>query len=62
MLAVAGILFVEAVGKGPWWSAPFRVCLDIHIPHMHAPQQMSMPSCIKKHLDPSLISLQDSHV
>ncbi|CAL5228640.1 g11807 [Coccomyxa viridis] len=24
MLAVAGILMVEAVGNGPWWSAPFR--------------------------------------
>ncbi len=26
MLAVAGTLLVEAVGNGPWWSAPFRVC------------------------------------
>ena len=25
MLAVAGILLVEAAGLGPWWSAPFRV-------------------------------------
>ena len=25
MLAVAGILMVEAVGNGPWWTAPFRV-------------------------------------
>ena len=25
MLAVAGILLVEAVGNGPWWTAPFRV-------------------------------------
>lgn len=24
MLAVAGILLVEAVGNGPWWTAPFR--------------------------------------
>ena len=24
-LAAAGILMVEAVGQGPWWSAPFRV-------------------------------------
>ena len=54
MLAVAGILFVEAVGKGPWWSAPFRVCLDLH-----APQQKAMPSCISQHVDSSTISLQD---
>ncbi|CAL8470956.1 g10498 [Coccomyxa elongata] len=25
MLAVAGILLVEAAGLGPWWTAPFRV-------------------------------------
>lgn len=25
MLAVPGILSVEALGKGPWWSAPFTV-------------------------------------
>ena len=25
MLAVAGILLVEASGRGPWWTAPFRV-------------------------------------
>lgn len=25
MLAVPGILSVEALGKGPWWKAPFTV-------------------------------------
>lgn len=25
MLAVLGILSVELLGKGPWWSAPFKV-------------------------------------
>ncbi|BDA49427.1 Chlorophyll a-b binding protein 8, chloroplastic [Coccomyxa sp. Obi] len=25
MLAVPGILSVEALGKGPWWEAPFKV-------------------------------------
>jgi hypothetical protein len=25
MLAVPGILAVEALGKGPWWEAPFKV-------------------------------------
>ena len=34
MLAVAGILLVEAVGRGPWWTAPFRVCASPTIsPH-----------------------------
>ena len=25
MFAVLGVLFVEAIGRGPWWTAPFRV-------------------------------------
>jgi hypothetical protein len=25
MLAVPGVLAVEAIGKGPWWQAPFTV-------------------------------------
>lgn len=26
MLAVVGILTVEYLGKGPWWTAPVAVC------------------------------------
>jgi hypothetical protein len=26
MMAAAGVLFTEAVGRGPWWTAPERVC------------------------------------
>lgn len=32
MLAVPGILSVEALGKGPWWEAPFKVRLLITHP------------------------------
>ncbi len=32
MLAVPGILSVEALGKGPWWEAPFKVILPTHLP------------------------------
>lgn len=27
MLAVVGILVTEYLGKGPWWEAPWSVCL-----------------------------------
>jgi len=31
MMAVVGILFTEAVGIGPWWTAPFRA--DYPLPY-----------------------------
>ena len=46
MLAVAGILMVEAVGNGPWWSAPFRVCLTPFLHNLNS----AVPSLGHTHL------------
>ena len=40
MLAVAGILLVEASGRGPWWTAPFRV-------RQPSPKPSTLKPCLK---------------
>jgi len=40
MLAAAGILLTEAVGRGPWWTAPERVRLPVRLPRGSPPSSI----------------------